>query len=199
MGRASWWAWWGSGSTRSMCLCLLAYHASVRALLRRWKRPARGPLRLPMSCRLLTCFCLPAGTALRSASASCAPLCLTSSHLPAGTAGTALRRVSATTMYQYIPACTDVLPSHYILPLYCRCCSEECEHIHRLIGGAVQGQQIEIPGHPSHTWQVRCGVGCRWGWQRFGGACCEAGSALMRLAVVLEAGHWRQATLNPKP
>lgn len=34
-------------------------------------------------------------------------------------------------------------------------CSEECERIRRLVGAAVQEQQMDIPGYPSHTWQVQ--------------------------------------------
>ncbi|PRW56093.1 Nucleosome-remodeling factor subunit BPTF isoform A [Chlorella sorokiniana] len=33
-------------------------------------------------------------------------------------------------------------------------CSEECERIRAHINAAIQGQQMDIPGYPSHTWQV---------------------------------------------
>lgn len=36
-------------------------------------------------------------------------------------------------------------------------CSEECERIRSLVSESVQAQMINIPGYPSHTWQVMRG------------------------------------------
>ena len=56
-------------------------------------------------------------------------------------------------------------------------CSAECERIRSLISASVQGQQMEIPGFPNHTWQVGglglmhsactrvyCGLMSGWRW-----------------------------------
>ncbi len=37
-------------------------------------------------------------------------------------------------------------------------CSEECERIRAHINAAIQGQQMDIPGYPGHTWQARAAV-----------------------------------------
>jgi hypothetical protein len=54
------------------------------------------------------------------------------------------------------------LPPHASFPLLLPrpgewFCSEECQRIRANVNAAVQAQQMDIPGHPGHTWQVMRG------------------------------------------